>query len=77
MRKKTHEENMEEVKAVLAFEGVELSPEFEELILMEAKGEITTSQMHQKAMAILELDNGNVQSTIKIKAKLKKHNQEF
>ncbi|MEE3806752.1 hypothetical protein V2H29_07325 [Lysinibacillus fusiformis] len=54
MRRKTHEENMEEVKAVLAFEGLELSPEFEELILMEAKGEITTSQMHQKAMDILE-----------------------
>ncbi|MGC7930951.1 hypothetical protein ACP3VS_20270 [Lysinibacillus sp. VIII_CA] len=60
MRKKTHEENMEEVKAVLAFEGLELTPEFEQLILMEAKGEITTSQMHEMAMEIL--DNGKVQS---------------
>jgi len=60
MRKKTHEENMEEVKPVLAFEGLELTPEFEQLILMEAKGEITTPQMHEMAMEIL--DNGKVQS---------------
>ncbi|MGE7954773.1 hypothetical protein [Lysinibacillus xylanilyticus] len=60
MRKKTHEENLKEVKAVLAFEGLELLPELEELILKEAKGEITSLQSEKKAMKILGLSNGKI-----------------